>query len=75
MTEPQQVNDRPAETGIKVGNILQTLILAAILWVGSSIEQIKSRVAEVTAFQMVNTEKIENVEARVVRLENDRNGV
>ncbi|NIT58380.1 MAG: hypothetical protein GWN00_19780 [Aliifodinibius sp.] len=69
MAEPQQVNDRPAETGIKVNNILTGLILAAIIWVGTSIEEIKGNVAEVTAFQMVNTEKINHLEARIGRLE------
>jgi len=67
--EPQQVTDRPAESGIKLNNILTGLILAAILWVGSSIEQIKGNVAEVTARQMVGNEKISHLTFRVERLE------
>lgn len=68
--ETQQVNDKPAEVGIKLNNILTGLILAAILWVGTSIEQIKTNVAEVTAHQMVNGEKISSLENRIKLLEN-----
>lgn len=74
----QQVTDKPTETGIKLNNILTCLILAAILWVGSSIEEIKVNVAEVTAFQMVNSEKINQHETRlnknehrIARVENE----
>ena len=45
------VNDRPAESGIKLNNIISALILAAILWVGSSIETIKDKLTAVIVTQ------------------------
>ena len=45
------VNDRPAESGIKLNNIISALILAAILWVGSSIESIKDKLTAVIVTQ------------------------
>lgn len=38
------VKDKPTETGVKVNNILTGLLLAAALWVGNSVEDLKSAV-------------------------------
>lgn len=45
------VNDRPAESGIKLNNIISSLILIAIVWVGSSIETIKDKLTDVIVTQ------------------------
>lgn len=71
MSAPQQVSDKPAEVGIKLNNILTALILAVMMWVGSSIETIKSDIAEVTAAQRVNDTKINHLDYRVSRLEKE----
>ncbi len=41
MAEPQEVNDRQAENGIKINNILTALVLAGILGMWNSIESLK----------------------------------
>lgn len=72
-----QVEDRKVETRIQVGNILSALILAAILWVGSTIEELKTTIADMSTRQQVNitllnyhSEQITELKDRVKELEN-----
>lgn len=65
----QEVTDKPAEVGIKLNNILTAMILMVMVWVGASIESIKSDIKDVTALQMVNGTEIVNLKARLHRVE------
>lgn len=38
------VKDKPTENGVKINNVLTGLLLAAALWVGSSVEDLKGAV-------------------------------
>lgn len=69
MPEPQEVKDRPAENGIKINNILTALILTSILWVATSIEDIKASLFEVATSQRVDGNRIDSLETRVSRTE------
>ena len=61
------VQDKSAETGIKVNNILTALVLAVMLWVGTSILDIKDEVAGVRTDFAVN-----NIQLTQLRREFDR---
>ena len=60
-----EVNDRPAERGILIGNVLSGAILAAIVWVGNTILDLKDELAKVTSRQAVNVEVINSHERRL----------
>ena len=65
----QEVSDKPAESGIKINNILTALLLASVFWVGNSIESIKIELAKVTAIQLIGKDRLENHEQRILKLE------
>ncbi len=65
------VQDKPTENGIKINNILTALILAAILWVASSIDSIKEDIGRITTGQEVNNVRIDLLEHRTEVLEID----
>lgn len=65
MPSPQSVQDRPAETGIKVNNILTGLVLASILWVGNSIMDIKEIIASMDKHQALLTKDVSILEDRL----------
>jgi len=52
----QPVADLPTENGVRLNNVLTGLLLAAALWVGSSVEQLKEAVV-ILATQQVHNEK------------------
>ena len=60
-----EVNDRPAERGILLGNILSGAILAAIIWVGNTIIDLKDELGKIAGRQMVNVQVIESHERRL----------
>lgn len=62
----EEVKDRSAEFGIKINNILTGLILAAILWVGSTIEELKEMVWGLVADQRELQQQITVLEKRNV---------
>ena len=66
------VNDKKAEIGINLNNVLTALILGVMVWVGSSIEQIKDKVSEVVTSVAVNDSRIKALEIRVEQTEHDR---
>lgn len=45
------VKDKPTENGVKINNVLTGLLLAAALWVGSSVEDLKGAVVTLAAEQ------------------------
>lgn len=45
------VVDKPTENGVRLNNILTGLLLAAAVWVGSSVENLKTTVVEITTDQ------------------------
>ena len=56
-----KVSDVPVEKGIMVGNILSGLILAAILWVGSTIISLKDDINDVIIEQKVIISELSSV--------------
>lgn len=75
MNEPnvQTVQDRPAETGIKINNIISFLILSVMAWVGYNIEDIKKNVAQTTTITAVNKADIQHLQKELT--EHKRNHV
>lgn len=71
-----EFHDRPTETGVRINNILTGLLLAAALWVGNSVEDLKEAVI-VLATQQTHNEKtmasieedVEHNEGRITVLE------
>jgi len=58
------VYDRPAETGIKVQNILTALVLGVMGWVGLNIENIKTNVGDIKLESKLNTKEIASLKER-----------
>lgn len=56
------VHDRPTETGVKINNVLTGLLLAAALWVGSSVEDLKEAVIVLATQQEHNEATILDIE-------------
>lgn len=52
------VNDRPAERGIALNNVLTGAVLAAILWVGNSIMDIRDNLASLYTTAQLNAQAI-----------------
>ena len=68
-----QVEDRPAEDGIKLNNILTFLILAVMTWVGANITVMKDSLAEVQLEGAVRKSEIIFINEKVDRhIETDR---
>lgn len=69
----EQVEDRSAERGIVINNILTGLILAAIVWVGSTIEQLKEMVWGLVAEQKLQQQQIVGLKEQLqVQVEVDK---
>jgi hypothetical protein len=60
--ETAPVQDKPAETGIKINNIISFLILSVMAWVGYNIEDIKKNVAQTTTVTAVNKSDIKHLQ-------------
>lgn len=78
MTDHHEVRvvDRPTENGVKINNVLTGLLLASALWVGSSVEDLKSAVVTLATEQahviqdLAQTiDDIEDNSARITTLE------
>jgi len=67
--QTMDVSDRPTENGVKLNNVLTGMILAAIIWVGTSIEAIKDDISKVVTAQAINTTKIKALDRRVGHVE------
>jgi len=65
------VSDKPAETGIKINNIISFLILSVMAWVGYNIEDIKKNVAETVTVAAVNKAEIRNLQERDAERQKD----
>lgn len=66
---PNEVEDKKAEVGIKLGNILSGAILAAILGVWKSLDDLQEKLGVVVAQQQVNVATITALDRRVTTLE------
>lgn len=53
------VKDKPTENGVRLNNVLTGLLLAAALWVGSSVEDLKSAVVLLASEQSHAAEDLE----------------
>jgi len=56
------VQDRPAENGIKINNIISFLILSVMAWVGYNIEDIKKNVATTITITAINKADIKHLQ-------------
>ena len=61
------VTDKKTEHGVLLNNLLTGLLLAAALWVGNSLEEMKSTVAVLANNQLHNDARTENLEGRIER--------
>lgn len=61
----QAVEDRSAEVGIKLNNILTALVLMVMSWVGINIQVMKTTQAETMRIDAVQTEKLINLRERL----------
>ena len=52
------VTDRPAETSLKLSNVLQFLVLAVISWVGMNIQTMGKDIAEIRTTMAVTANDI-----------------
>lgn len=75
-TPSVRVIDRPTENGVRINNVLTGLLLAAALWVGSSVEDLKGAVVLLASEQQHAGEDIRDIErnvglnsARIITLE------
>lgn len=57
------VHDRPTEKGVWIGNVLTGLLLAAALWVGSSVEDLKEAVVILATNQDHNSQDLGELKA------------
>lgn len=57
------VHDRPTEKGVWIGNVLTGLLLAAALWVGSSVEDLKEAVVILATNQDHNSQALGELKA------------
>lgn len=58
-----RVVDRPTENGVRINNVLTGLLLAAALWVGSSVESLKEAVVILATNQEHNVTALDEVRA------------
>lgn len=66
---PQSVQDKPAEVNLKLNNVLTGLVLAAILWVGNSIIDIKDIIASLDKTMSLQARDITYLEEKVDALD------
>lgn len=57
------VADRPTENGVRINNVLTGLLLAAALWVGSSVEDLKEAVVILATNQDHNSQDLGELKA------------
>lgn len=55
------VNDRPAERGIRVNNVLTSGILTILAWVGYNIDNMKDSLAQVQVNDATITNEIKHI--------------
>lgn len=67
----QEFRDRPAESGIKINNIISALILGVMGWVGVNIEVMKKDMSTMTSIVSVHESRIGRIEVEVVELRNE----
>lgn len=60
--EPAPVTDRPMEVGIKLNNLLTALVIAVMMWVGTSVTQIKESLSELGIQFATASVKVEYIE-------------
>ena len=67
-----EIEDKKAETGIKLNNVLtgvSTVVICGLLaWVGTSLENIKSRIGDINILVARNSVEIENLKWRLNNL-------
>lgn len=59
------VRDKPAESAIKINNILTALVLGVMSWVGVNIEQMKNEIKDISKISAVNTANIQTLSQRL----------
>lgn len=64
------VKDKPTENGVRINNVLTGLLLAAALWVGTSVEQLKEAVIVLATEQKHNTIIVDGMQEDIERAEN-----
>ena len=64
----QTVQDKPAENGIKLNNIISFLILGVMAWVGYNIEEMKKNLAETVTSTAVNSAEIKHLQQGFLEL-------
>lgn len=62
-TREVYVHDKPTEKGVWIGNVLTGLLLAAAVWVGSSVEDLKEAVVILATTQDHNITTLAELKA------------
>ena len=61
------VHDKPAESGIKLNNILTALVLMVMSWVGLNIDRMRDDISDLRTKSSVQQVSIQELEARIDR--------
>lgn len=65
MSDPMPVQDRPTELSTRISNLLQGLILAALIGIATLLYDIKEELAQIATNVAVQSKEIEHLNLRL----------